>query len=64
MSLEKITESDSYYNDLEYKSTEEIIKIISKLFLFLDSPDDEVIIDEHENSQEMQPLSPTTPPPT
>ena len=29
MSLEKITESDSYYNDLEYKSTEEIIKIIS-----------------------------------
>ena len=29
MSLEKITESDSYYNDLEYKSTEEIIKIIN-----------------------------------
>lgn len=28
-----------------------------------DSPDDEVIIDEHENSQEMQPLSHTTPPP-
>ena len=29
MSLEKITESDSYYNDLEYKSIEEIIKIIN-----------------------------------
>ena len=29
MSLEKITESDSNYNDLEYKSTEEIIKIIN-----------------------------------
>ena len=29
MSFEKITESDSYYNDLEYKSTEEIIKIIN-----------------------------------
>ena len=30
MSLEKITESDSNYNDLEYKSTEEIIKIINE----------------------------------
>ena len=30
MSLERITESDSNYNDLEYKSTEEIIKIINE----------------------------------
>jgi len=34
----------------------------NKIFQFLGSPD-EIIIDEQENSQEMQALSPTTPPP-
>ena len=58
-----MSEITSAFDSILFYSSE-IIEIISKLFQFLDSPDDEVIIDEHENSQEMQPLSPTTPPPT
>ena len=58
-----MSEITSAFDSILFYSSE-IIKIISKLFQFLDSPDDEVIIDEHENSQEMQPLSHTTPPPT
>ena len=58
-----MSEVTSAFDSILFYSSE-IIKIISKLFQSLDSPDDEVIIDEHENSQEMQPLSRTTPPPT
>ena len=58
-----MSEVTSAFDSILFYSSE-IIKIISKLFQSLDSPDDEVIIDEYENSQEMQPLSPTTPPPT
>ena len=58
-----MSEVTSAFDSILFYSSE-IIKIISKLFQSLDSPDDEVIIDEYENSQEMQPLSRTTPPPT
>ena len=58
-----MSEVTSAFDSILFYSSE-IIKIISKLFQSLVSPDDEVIIDEYENSQEMQPLSRTTPPPT